>query len=159
MRSTNKNLYFCGSEFKIKMSDLPQDNITHDGIISHIAKDVITVMIVSKASCASCQIKGACSASDMEEKNVDVKRGLHDHYKVGDKVIVMMDQSLGTWAVLFGYIFPFLVLLFGLILFTQTLDSEGLAGLLALLLLVPYYGILYLSRKKMDNAFQFKIIG
>lgn len=140
------------------MSDLPQDNITHDGIISRIAKDVITVMIVSKASCASCQVAGACSASDVEEKNVDIKRELNDNYQIGDKVVVMMDQSLGTWAVLFGYVFPFLVLLFGLILFTQTLDSEGLAGLLALLLLIPYYGILYLSRKKMDKTFQFKII-
>ena len=141
------------------MSDLPQDIITHDGIISHIAKDVITVMIVSKASCASCQVKGACTASDVEEKNVDVERGLNDNYQIGDKVVVMMDQSLGTWAVMFGYVFPFLVLLFGLILFTQTMDSEGLAGLFALLLLVPYYVILYLSRKQMDKTFQFKIIG
>ncbi len=141
------------------MSDLPQDNITHEGIISHIGKDVITVMIVSKASCASCQVAGACSASDIEEKNVDVKRGLYDNYNVGDKVTVMMDQSLGTWAVMFGYVFPFLVLLIGLIVFTQTLDSEGLAGLLALALLVPYYFILYLSRKHIDKTFQFKIIG
>lgn len=141
------------------MSDLPQDNITHDGIIRHISEEIISVMIVSKASCASCQVKGACSASDMEEKNVDVKRSMHHHYKVGDKVIVMMDQSLGTWAVMYGYVFPFLVLLFGLILFTQILDSEGLAGLLALLLLVPYYLVLYLSRKRMDRKFQFRIVG
>jgi len=140
------------------MSDLPQDNITHEGLISHISKDMITVMIVSKASCASCQVKGACSASDVEEKNVNIKRGLYDNYQVGDKVTIMMDQSLGTWAVMFGYVFPFLVLLFGLIVFTQTLDNEGIAGLLALSLLVPYYFILYLSRKKMENKFQFKII-
>ncbi len=140
------------------MSDLPQDNITHEGLISHISKDMITVMIVSKASCASCQVKGACSASDVEEKNVNIKRGLYDNYQIGDKVTIMMDQSLGTWAVMFGYVFPFLVLLFGLIVFTQTIDNEGIAGLLALSLLVPYYFILYLSRKKMENKFQFKII-
>ncbi len=141
------------------MSDLPQDNITHDGIISHISKDVITVMIVSKASCASCQVAGACSASDVEDKSVEVKRALHDNYNVGDKVVVMMDQSLGTWAVMFGYVFPFLVLLIGLIVFTQLLDSEGVAGLLALSLLAPYYIILYLSRKQMAKTFQFRIIG
>ncbi len=141
------------------MSDLPQDNITHDGLISQITKDVIRVMIVSKASCASCQIKGACSASDVEEKIVDVKRGLYDNYHVGDKVVIMMDQALGTWAVLFGYFFPFLVLIGGLIIFTQTIDNQGIAGLLALFLLVPYYTILYLSRKQMEKKFQFKIIG
>ncbi|MCD6178941.1 MAG: SoxR reducing system RseC family protein [Bacteroidales bacterium] len=141
------------------MSDLPQDNITHDGLISHMTKDVITVMIISKASCASCSVKGACSASDVEEKNVDVKRALNDNYNVGDKVVVMMDQSLGTWAVMFGYVFPFLVLLIGLIVFTQLLDNEGIAGLLSLLLLIPYYTILYLSRKQMEKTFQFKIIG
>lgn len=141
------------------MSDLPQDNITHDGLISQISKDVIEVMIVSKASCASCQVKGACSASDVEEKKVNVKRNLYDNYNVGDKVVVMMDQSLGTWAVMFGYVFPFLVLLIGLVVFTQLFESEGLAGLLALALLAPYYFILYLSRKQMDKVFQFKIIG
>jgi len=141
------------------MNDLPQDNITHDGLISQMTKDVITVMIVSKASCASCSVKGACSASDVEEKIVDVKRELHDNYNVGDKVVVMMDQSLGTWAVMFGYVFPFLVLLIGLIVFTQILDNEGIAGLLALSLLLPYYFILYLSRKRMEKVFQFKIIG
>lgn len=140
------------------MSNLPQDNITHEGIISHIDKETITVMIVSKASCASCQVAGACSASDVEEKNVNIKRGLNDNYIVGDKVTIMMDQSLGTWAVMFGYIFPFLVLLFGLILFTQIMESEGLAGLLALLLLVPYYLVLYLLRRRMERKFQFKII-
>lgn len=154
-----KNLYFCRLENKIEMSDLPQDNITHDGLISHMTEDVITVMIVSQASCASCSVKGACTASDVEEKIVDVKRELHDNYNVGDKVIVMMDQSLGTWAVMFGYVFPFLVLLIGLIVFTQILDSEGIAGLLALALLAPYYTILYLARKQMDKTFQFKIIG
>lgn len=141
------------------MSDLPQDNITHDGLISQIKDEVITVMIVSKASCASCSVKGACSASDMEEKIVDVKRSLHGNYNVGDKVVVMMDQSLGTWAVMFGYVFPFLVLLIGLIIFTQLLDNEGIAGLLALSLLAPYYLILYLSRRRMEKTFQFKIIG
>jgi sigma-E factor negative regulatory protein RseC len=141
------------------MSDLPQDNITHDGLISQITDDVITVMIVSKASCASCSVKGACSASDVEEKIVGVKRSLHDNYNVGDKVVVMMDQSLGTWAVMFGYVFPFLVLLIGLIVFTQLIDSEGIAGLLALSLLAPYYLILYLSQKRMEKTFQFKIIG
>lgn len=140
------------------MSNLPQDNITHEGIISHIDKETITVMIVSKASCASCQVAGACSASDVEEKNVNIKRGLNDNYIVGDKVTIMMDQSLGTWAVMFGYIFPFLVLLFGLILFTQIMESEGLTGLLALLLLVPYYLVLYLLRRRMERKFQFKII-
>jgi len=140
------------------MSDLPQDNITHDGIISEISKDNIRVMIVSKASCASCQVKGACSASDIEEKVVDVKRGLYDNYNVGDKVTVMMDQALGTWAVMFGYFFPFLVLLIGLIVFTQVFTNQGLAGLLALLLLVPYYTILYLARGKMEKTFRFRIV-
>lgn len=152
-----KNVYFC-RKIKSAMSDLPQDNITHDGIISSISKDVITVMIVSKASCASCQVKGACSASDIEEKIVEVKRNLNDRHEVGDKVTVMMDQSLGTLAVMFGYVFPFLVLLIGLILFTQTLSSEGLAGLLALLLLIPYYFVLYLTKNKMAKKFQFRII-
>lgn len=140
------------------MSELPQDNITHEGIISQKSENSYTVLIVSKASCASCQVAGACSASDIEEKNVNIQRKVTDNYQPGDKVTIMMDQSLGIWAVLFGYVFPFLVLLIGLILFTQIISNEGIAGLLALSLLIPYYFILYLLRGYMSKKFQFRII-
>ena len=139
------------------MSDLPQDNITHEGIISHLTKDVIRVMIVSKASCASCQVKGACSASDVEEKIIEVKKIPDREYNRGDFVTVVIDRSVGLWAVMFGYVFPLIVIVIALIVLTNIMESEGVAGIIAISLLIPYYAGLYYSRKLMDNNFEFKL--
>ena len=60
-------------------------------------------------------------------------------------------------AVLFGYFYPFLLLLLALILFTLVGYSELKAGLFALGSLVPYYLTIYLMRDKIGNAFTFKL--
>jgi len=52
------------------------NTIEHPGTITRIGKDEIEVMIMSSSACASCQVKGACSLSEMEEKIVTVKNQL-----------------------------------------------------------------------------------
>lgn len=140
------------------MSEKIGDQIQHDGIITQIEKDKLLVSIISMASCASCQVKGACSASDVKEKIVEVKTHADQEYKVGDKVVIAIDQGVGLWAVLFGYVFPLVVVVVALIIFTNIIEDEGLAGLLAIALLLPYYSILYLTRKAMSNSFEFKLL-
>jgi sigma-E factor negative regulatory protein RseC len=139
------------------MSELSADTITHDGLIKHITDDKIVVSIISKASCVSCSVKGACSASDVEEKIVEVKKIPGREYQRGDMVTVVINQSVGVWAVLLGYVFPLIVVVVALIIFTNIMSDEGIAGLIAVGLLVPYYVGLYLSRKIMANNFEFKL--
>ncbi|OYT16509.1 MAG: RseC/MucC family positive regulator of sigma(E) [Bacteroidetes bacterium 4572_77] len=139
------------------MSENTANQITHSGLIKQINDQKIIVSIVSMASCASCQVKGACSASDVEEKIVEVKRKKETNYKVGDIVTVVIDQSVGTWAVLFGYVFPLIVVVVALIITTNTMESEGLAGLLSVALLIPYYFGLYLSKQIMSDNFEFRL--
>ncbi len=109
------------------------------------------------SGCASCEIKGACSVSDIEEKSVMVNTDGTDNYKIGQNITIEMKQNLGTWAVLLGYVFPFLVLFTGLIIFIGVGLDQGLAGILAILLLVPYYLALYLSRNFLGSKFTYNI--
>ena len=139
------------------MSDSTYEQIKHDGIIHEISDQSLIVSIVSMATCASCQVKGACSASDMQEKRVEVRRPNDKDYKVGDHVTILIDQSIGTWAVLLGYVFPLIVVVVALIIFTSIMEDQGNAGLISIGLLIPYYGILYMSRKKTAKNFEFKI--
>ncbi|NPD44981.1 MULTISPECIES: SoxR reducing system RseC family protein [unclassified Lentimicrobium] len=140
------------------MSEKIGDQIQHDGIITLVEPDKLSVSIISMATCASCQVKGACSASDMKEKIVEVKPHTNQDYKVGDKVIIAIDQKVGTWAVLFGYVFPLIIVVVALIIFTNLIEDEGLAGLISIALLAPYYAILYFTRKRMANNFEFKLL-
>ena len=131
--------------------------VTHPGVIKKVEEGKVEVAIMVTSGCASCEIKGACSVSDVEEKSVMVKVENTEDFKAGQQITIEMSQSLGTWAVLLGYVFPFLVLFLGLLVFVNLGLDQGLAGLLALLLLLPYYFTLYLSRNYLGSRFSYNI--
>jgi sigma-E factor negative regulatory protein RseC len=122
-----------------------------------ISGHVAEVMILAKSACTSCQVKGACNMSEMEEKRVFVELPPEHSFKSGQQVNVMMKQSLGNFAVFLGYILPFLVLLLTLIISISVGLGEGVAGLLALGILVPYYFVLYRLRNRLGRKFSFQL--
>jgi len=140
------------------MSENIASQIQHDGIIQKINEQSIDVSIISMAACTSCHAKGACSASDMKEKIVQVKPIEGQEYQIGEQVTITIKQSVGTWAVLFGYVFPLIVVVTALIILTNIIEDEGIAGLISIAVLIPYYAILYITRKKMADNFEFKIL-
>lgn len=71
--------------------------------------------------------------------------------------MVKMEESLGHKAVLMGYVLPLIVLVGSIVLFLSFFKNEGLAALLSILMLVPYYFILYLFRKRLRKEFRFRI--
>jgi len=133
--------------------------ITHPGYIRNIDGTNAEVVIISTSGCASCEIGGSCSVSDMEEKIIDVDLAHGQNYKRGDQVTVEMKQSQGTWAVLLGYVFPFFVVLISLIILSNFGMDEGLAGLISLLLLIPYYAAIYFLKDTLKKSFSYKVSG
>ena len=131
--------------------------VTHPGIIKKVEGNKVEVAIMVTSGCASCEIKGACSVSDVEEKSVMVSVENADKFKIGQAITIEMSQSLGTWAVLLGYVFPFLVLFAGLIIFINLGLDQGLAGILALSLLLPYYLTIYSLRNYLGSKFNYNI--
>ena len=133
-----------------------ENTVTHPGIVKKVGENKVEVSVVVQAGCASCQLKGVCSVGEMKEKVVEVEM-TDRSFKEGQTVTVEMKQSLGTAAVLLGYVFPFVVLLVGLILFLQLGLDQGVAGILSILLLVPYYGGLYLARGGLKKKFRYHL--
>jgi len=56
-----------------------------------------------------------------------------------------------------GYIIPFLIVLVTLIVSLNLIGNEGIAGLISVGILVPYYLILYFNRDSLKSAFRFRI--
>jgi sigma-E factor negative regulatory protein RseC len=131
------------------------DPIEHTGIIRKIDGTKIQVSFSVQSACSSCHAKGVCSAAGMEDKSVDVIDS--GNFVTGEKVKVILKKSLGYKALLLGYVLPFLILLFALMLFTVLLDNELLAGIYSLFLLLPYYLILYFYRGQIRKKFSFVI--
>ncbi len=130
-------------------------SIEHPGVIQHINGATARVVFPAQPACSACHAKGVCSIAGMEEKSVDV---MHDgNFRTGEKVMVVLKQSLGYKALLLGYLLPFLIVLCSLVLFTSLSDNEALAGLYSLALLIPYYLIISLFRNKIRREFSFTI--
>jgi len=130
--------------------------IEHTGIISRIDKNLIQVLIIQESACSGCHANGACSAADMDEKLIDVE-SKDASYKVGDKVILSGQSSMGLLAVLLAFVLPFLLILLSLFVLRNYASSEAISGTISLSTLIPYYIILSFFRKKMKNKFQFSI--
>lgn len=130
--------------------------IEHQAFVKEIKENVIIVDVLSKSACMSCQVKGVCSVSDIAEKQVEVIKESDDIH-IGDKVTVFLAQTLGFKAVLLGYIAPFFIVIFVLILMLQLTNNELIAGVSSISILIPYYLILYLLKDKISKKYKFRI--
>ncbi len=137
---------------------MAQENcIYHSGIVKEITPQTIFVSIISASACSSCHSKGLCNLSEIQEKVVEVSNKENYNLKKGDMVQLEMQSNLGTKAVILGYVLPFVLLITCLITLTTLDIEEGLAAIISLLTLIPYYLILYLYRKKLKKQFMFTL--
>ena len=130
--------------------------IEHKGKIDSIEGDRVKVHFLSMSACASCHAKGVCTASDMENKEVEVidQTG---RFKLGEEVRVILQQSLGFKALLWGYVVPLLIVLTGLVALSSFVDNEVVAGVGALAFLIPYYIALFFLKDRIKKVFSFTI--
>ncbi len=138
-------------------TDCSVDSIKHSGIIKDIDSKQYYVSIIAQSACAACHAKSVCNVTELQEEIIDIPKEETDSYKIGDRVEILMEKSLGPKAVMLGYVIPFLVLLTTLIISLNIFDSEGVAGLLSLGILIPYYLILFLVKDRLKKTFVFKI--
>ena len=136
---------------------MKNNTVSHTGIIKSVHNGRAIVSIIAQSACASCHIKGACTMSDVKEKIIEVDLSEDQNYNRGEEVVIEMKQSLGSWAVLFGYFSPFLLVIAALIIFTSLGLDQGLSGLLAILTLAPYYLIMYLFRAILRKKFTYRL--
>lgn len=130
--------------------------IEHEGIVEDILPDMVKVRIVNESACASCHAKGACTAADMQDKLIDVfTRG--ELLQVGQKVMLMGKSSLAPLAVVLAYVLPTVLLFATLFLAYYITHNDLLAGALALVVLVPYFTVIYFLRDKLQKTFSFTI--
>lgn len=131
--------------------------IRHRGIVENISGSCLQVRIIQTSACASCSVKGHCSSADTKEKLIDITVMDASSYQIGDRVWVIGELSMGTMAVLFAFILPFLILIISLFIFMAIWNNELSSALCSLTLLAPYYYILWLNKSRMRKKFSFSI--
>ncbi len=131
--------------------------IEHEGTVREVRDGRVRVSFVTRSACAHCQLKGICSAADMSDKEVEVAMPSWP-VRPGEQVRIVLARELGMKALTYGYLLPFATLLAAFFTTYELSDDELLAGLMAFVVLVPYYLLLYLFRKRIRRQFRFSII-
>ncbi len=131
--------------------------VEHTGYIEEVRSNQAKVRIISESACASCHAKGACTASDMKEKSIDVSTYGATNLVVGQQVIIQGQKSLGLKASLIAYIYPFLLVFITLFLTFSITQSEGISGIASLAILLPYFLVVKFYTPKLEKTFVFTI--
>jgi len=114
------------------------------------------VNIVSQSACSSCHAQGACSVADFQDKEIEISN-FKGHYTPGQEVTVVFQQSQGYTAIVWSYIVPFILVFVTLIVAVSVTNNELIGGLLALVILIPYYITLYFFRHILKKVFKFEV--
>lgn len=131
--------------------------ISHSGIIECIVGDTVKVRIVQTSACASCKVAGHCNAAESKVKIVEVKCADSSSYQTGQSVVVSASKDVANKALLLGFGMPFLLLVCVLMLVLRLTANEGVAALSALGSLLPYYGLLWLLRDRIQSQISFHL--
>ena len=129
--------------------------IEHKGVVAEIKNEAILVDLIVQSACAACHAKSVCGI-DSSLKTIEVKTD-KKLFSIGENVKVVMQSSLGMKALFLGYVLPFIIVVTTLLVLTSLNVSEGLSGLISILILAPYYLILYFFRDKIKREFNFDI--
>ncbi|MFP4211425.1 MAG: SoxR reducing system RseC family protein [Alkalispirochaeta sp.] len=127
--------------------------VSQNGRVMSVRDDVANIQIVQTSACASCRIKGICAAGDAKAKVITVPAG--GNLREGMAVRLEMAERYGWIGVILAFLVPLLLVVTTLFLLRKPFGSEELAALAGLGTLVPYYGVLYLTREYFIKTIQF----
>ena len=133
------------------------ESISHNGIIEKIDGNAVFVRIIQQSACSGCHAKGMCSASDQKEKIIEVNDPNSGRFHINEEVTLCGQSSLGLQAVLLAFVLPLIIVVAAIVAGNYLQWDETTSGLTGLLLLVPYYSILYFLREKLKRKFIFTL--
>ncbi|MBR4391342.1 MAG: SoxR reducing system RseC family protein [Bacteroidales bacterium] len=133
------------------------ETISHEGIVTKITDETLEIKIMAQSACAACHAKSACAMSGQAEKILLVPRPEHQEFQLLQKVNVIMSVGQGNKAAVLAYLIPILLLLAVLFTCLGIGLGEGLAALISIVALIPYYLVLYLKRDALKKRFEYRV--
>lgn len=130
--------------------------VKHEGIVSKISKNAITISLKGNVNCEGCKAQSACGVSDSNDKEIEVSNPFQS-FSLNEPVDVLLKKELGLKAVFWAYVFPFILMMVVLVT-ASFFMQEWAAGMLSLLVLVPYYFMLFVLKDSFKKAFQVSIL-
>ena len=127
----------------------------HSGKISQIKRGSVIVSLDKNVHCETCHARGACGVSDSADRQIEVA-DTGRTYTLNEPVEVILRKNLGHKAVFWAYVFPFILMLTTL-LAASSFVREWVAGLLSILILIPYYLVVHGLKGYFKRTFDISI--
>ena len=134
------------------------NSVQHRGVVERIEGNVVIVAVETQSACAQCHAKGLCTEKG-EKRSIEVKTDYATDYAVGERVVVaLLDNKMGFSSIIWGYMFPLIVLLVAIAIGSSFGIGEGPTALGSIAAVALYYVVLYTLRHKIEKRIQFTII-
>ena len=130
--------------------------IEHQGTIVEINDGFLKVQVEVIPACGSCQARENCMMAEDGYRYLEVVPDGQKH-EIGDHVTVVSRQSQSYKAVVWAYLLPFICLVSALVIAHELWKNEFLAGVVAGIVLLGYYFLLYLFRDRLKQEFTFTL--
>lgn len=124
------------------------DYLEHAGVVTGSQNGKVKISLTG-SGCSACH-KSLCLLGDSKAKEVEIPVQEH-RLQVGDSVIVKINPGSGYKAVVLLYLLPFFFMVLTLLLTSKLGYPEGMAGVTSLLILVPYFSLLFLMKKWLSS--------
>lgn len=131
--------------------------IEQKGVVEEISDGLVKINITSFSACAHCHSKQACGIIDSARREIFVPTSNSNAVSIGDTVNVIMKRSMGWKATILGYVVPFIMVLTTLLILNSLQLHEVVIGLGSLVILIPYFIVLYYNRDRLRKTFSFTI--
>lgn len=137
--------------------------IAHEGIVTASNGQQVQVQIVQTSACSGCKVAAHCrsnmsaDSSESKVKVVDALCSDGSRLAVGQQVTVTAEASMAGKALLLGFGLPLLLMLVVLVAALLACCNEGMAALLMIGSLVPYYICIALMRHRIAQTIVFTI--
>lgn len=133
------------------------NRISHSGIVEGIQDGCVKVRIVQTSACAACQVAGHCNAAESKVKIIEVPCRDIAAYRTGQQVVVWASKEVANKALILGFGVPLLLMVAVLMITLHLTSDEGVAAVVSLGSLLPYYFFLWLWRDKIQQQIAFQL--
>jgi sigma-E factor negative regulatory protein RseC len=132
------------------------ETVPHTGIIERIDPPVLYVRIEQPSACSGCRAGAACPAAEGKSHIVRVEDST-GCFAVDEEVLLHGRYGMGIQALLLACVIPMILVVVALGIAFGLTGDEPLSGGIGLSVLLPYYGLIYLIRGKLNRKFVFTV--
>jgi sigma-E factor negative regulatory protein RseC len=132
------------------------ETVQHIGTIERIDPPVLYVRIEQPSACSGCRAGASCPAAEGKSKTVRVE-DTTGRFAADEQVLLHGRYGMGMQAILLACVIPMMLIVAALGIAFGLTGNEPISGGIGLSVLLPYYGLIYLIRGKLNRKFVFTV--